>query len=99
MRSDLTPEMKRTTGNPAKPAQEMQGSVSILFIQDLKKSLWAVKSAGNAGLAGCFILNVRKDISLMSSSPQLGCTPPQILHFLHPRFFPFFYANLHPTRP
>ena len=87
MRLDLAPEMKRTTGNPAYPAQEMQGSAGILFIQDLKKSLLAVKSAGNAGLAGCFILNVRKGISLISSSQQLGSHPPQILHFLHPRFF------------
>jgi hypothetical protein len=69
------------------PAREMRGSISILLLQALKMSLLAVKTAGNAGLAGCFILNVRKGISLISSSQQLGCTPPPIPQIPHTRFF------------
>jgi hypothetical protein len=44
-------------------------------------------SAGNAGLAGCFILNVRKSIFLSVFSAQVGFTTPLFRHFRHPRFF------------
>jgi hypothetical protein len=65
----------------------MRGFISILFLEVLKKSLLRGKTAGNAGLEGCFILNVRKGISLISSSQQLGCPPPLFPHFPHLRFF------------
>lgn len=72
---------------PANPARGMRGSISILFLQVIKKSFLSGKTAGNAGLEGCFILNVRKVISLISSSQQLGCTPPLFPHFPQPLFF------------
>jgi hypothetical protein len=65
----------------------MRGFISILFLEVLKKSLLRGKTAGNAGLEGCFILNVRKGISLISSSQQLGCTPPLFPQIPHLHFF------------
>ncbi len=87
MRSDYPLESKGILQLPANPARGMRGFISIVFLEVLKKSLLAVKTAGNAGLEGCFILNVRKGISLISSSQQLGCTPPLFPHFPQARFF------------
>jgi hypothetical protein len=87
MLSEYPLEMKRTLHNQAKPAPETPERKGILFLEILKKGILKAISAGNAGLEGCFILNVRKGISLISSSQQLGCTPPLFRHFRHPRFF------------
>lgn len=84
---------------PANPARGLRGFQTILFLEMPKKSLLRGKTAGNAGLAGWFILNVR-NLFLSSVFPtELGCTPSLFPHFPHPRFFPFSYATLHPTRP
>lgn len=87
MRSDYPLESKGILQLPANPAREMRGFMTILFLEVPKKGFLRAISAGNAGLAGCFILNVRKGISLISSSQQLVCTPPLFPHFPHPRFF------------
>jgi hypothetical protein len=73
--------------------------MNILFLEVPKKGFLRAISAGNAGLAGWFILNARKSIFLSVFSTELGFTTPLFPHFPHPRFFPFSYANLHPTRP
>jgi hypothetical protein len=44
-------------------------------------------SAGNAGLAGCFILNVRNLFLILLFSTELGFTTPLFRHFRQPRFF------------
>lgn len=87
MRSDYPLKSKGIIQLPANPARGMRGYISILFLEVLKKSLLRGKTAGNAGLEGCFILNVRKGISLISSSQQLGCTPPLFPQIPHPLFF------------
>lgn len=87
MRSDYPLESKGILQLPANPAREMRGSISILFLEVIKNSLLSGKTAGNAGLEGCFILNVRKGISLISSSQQLGCTPPLFPQIPQPLFF------------
>ena len=87
MRSDYPLKSKGIIQLPANPARGMRGYISILFLEVLKKSLLRGKTAGNAGLEGCFILNVRKGISLISSSQQLVCTPPLFPKIPHPLFF------------
>ena len=87
MLSDYPLKSKGIIQLPANPARGMRGYISILFLEVLKKSLLRGKTAGNAGLEGCFILNVRKGISLISSSQQLGCTPPLFPQIPHPLFF------------
>jgi len=87
MRSDYPLESKGILQLPANPAREMRGSLSNLFLEVLKKSLLSGKTAGNAGLEGCFILNVRKGISIISSPKQLVCTPPHFPQIPHHLFF------------
>jgi hypothetical protein len=72
---------------PANPAREMRGFITIFFLEVPKKSLLRAKTAGNAGLEGWFILNVRKGIFLISSSKQLVCTPPHFPQIPQSRFF------------
>jgi len=72
---------------PAYPARGMRGFITILFLEVPKKSLSRAKTAGNAGLEGWFILNVRKGIILISSSKQLVCTPPHFPQIPQSRFF------------
>jgi hypothetical protein len=84
---------------PANPAPETPERKAILFFEILKKAFFGLQNAGNAGLAGWFILNVRKSFFLSVFPAQLGFTTPRIRHFRQPRFFPFSYAALHPTRP
>jgi hypothetical protein len=81
---------------PANPARGLRGFKSILFFEDIKKAIFGLQTAGNAGLAGWFLLNARKAFFLISVSPRLGCTPPLFPQIPHPRFS---YATLHPTRP
>jgi hypothetical protein len=87
MRSDYPLESKGILQLPANPAREMRGFISILFLEALKKGFLRAISAGNAGLAGCFILNAR-NLFLSSVFPtELGCTPPLFPQIPHPRFF------------
>jgi hypothetical protein len=87
MLSEYPLEMKRTLYNPANPAPETPERKGIFFLEIPKKRILEAISAGNAGLARCFILNVRKVISLISSSQQLGCTTPLFRQIRQPRFF------------
>lgn len=86
MRLDYLLKTRGILQFPANPAREMRGFISILFLELIKNSFLGGKIAGNAGLEGCFILNVRKSISLISSSPQLGCTPPLFPQIPQPLF-------------
>jgi hypothetical protein len=99
MPSDSLPEMKRISQNAANAARQMRQTYGFLFFEIPKKSILSLKTAANAALAALFILNVRKSIFLSAFSAQLGFTAPLLPHLPHPRFFPFSYANLHPTRP
>jgi hypothetical protein len=99
MLSEYPLEMKRTLQNPANPAPETPEKKGILSLEISKKGILRAISAGNAGLAGCFILNVRNLFLIPLFSTELGFTTPLFRHFRHTRFFPFSYANLHPTRP
>ena len=99
MRSDYPLESKGILQLPANPAREMRGFISILFLEVLKKSLLRGKTAGNAGLEGCFILNVRNLFLLTLFSTELGCTPPLFPQIPHPLFSPFSHVHIHPTRP
>jgi hypothetical protein len=83
----------------ANAARQMRQTWGVFFIETLKKCLLRLKTAANAALAALFLLNVRKPFSLSVLSAQLGFTPPLLPHLPHPRFFPFSYATLHPTRP
>ena len=87
MRSDYPLEMKRTLQNPANPAPETPETKRILFLEITKKGILKAISAGNAGLAGCFILNVRNLFLQPLFSAELGCTPPLFRHFRQARFF------------
>ena len=99
MRLDYPLESKGILQLPANPARGMRGFMTILFLEVPKKGFLRAISAGNAGLAGCFILNVRNLFLSSVFSTELGCTPPLFPQIPQPRFFPFSYANLHPTRP
>lgn len=99
MLSDYPLESKRCRQFPANPARGLRGFVGNLFLGMLKKAILRANTAGNAGLEGCFILNVRKGIFLTSLFQQLVCTPPLFPQIPHPRFSRFSYATLHPTRP
>jgi len=87
MLSEYPLEMKRTLHNPANPAPETPERKGILSFEVPKKGFLRAISAGNAGLAGCFILNVRKSIFLSVFSAQVGFTTPLFRHFRQPRFF------------
>ena len=87
MRSDYPLKSKGILQLPANPAREMRGFITIFFLEVPKKSLLRAKTAGNAGLEGWFILNVRKGISLISYSQQLVCTPPHFPQIPQSRFF------------
>lgn len=89
-------ESEGSANIPANPARGLRGLKSILFFEDIKKAIFGPPTAGNAGLAGWFLLNARKAFFLISASRQLGFTPPLFPQIPHPRFS---YATLHPTRP
>ena len=84
---DYPLKTKGTTTIPANTARDSRGSLSNLFNEMLKKGFLRAKTAGNAGLEGCFILNVRKGISIISSPKQLVCTPPHFPQIPHHLFF------------
>lgn len=96
MLSDYPLESKGTFQVPANPARGLRGFVGNLFLEMLKKTILRGIAAGNAGLEGCFILNVRKGISLTSLFQQLVCTPPLFPQIPQPYFY---HATLHPTKP
>jgi hypothetical protein len=84
--SESAPEIKGTMHYAANVARQMRQGVSFLFVETIKNSLLRLKTAANAALAARRILNVRKGNSLLSSSQQLGCTPPLLPHLPQPRF-------------
>lgn len=96
MRSDYPLESEGIIQLPANPARGMRGFMTNFFIKVTKKGFLRGKTAGNAGLAGCFILNVRNPFLVTLFSTELGCTPPLFPQIPHPRFL---YATLHPARP
>lgn len=87
MRSDYPLESKGILQLPANPARGMRGSMTNFFLEVAQKGFLRGKTAGNAGLEGCFILNVRNLFLLTLFSTELGCTPPLFPQIPHPLFF------------
>lgn len=89
-------EAKGTPSTPANPARGLRGFKVILFFEHLKNAVFGQSTAGNAGLAGTFLLNVRKGFFLISVSPRVFSNPPLFPQIPHPRFS---HVTLHPARP
>lgn len=89
-------EAKGTPQIPANPARGLRDFKAILFFERLKNAIFGQSTAGNAGLAGTFLLNVRKGFFFISVFPRVFSNPPLFPQIPHPRFS---YATLHPTRP
>lgn len=89
-------ETKGTPQIPANPARGLRDFKVILFFESLKNSFFGLSTAGNAGLAGTFLLNVRKGFFLISVSRRLGFNPPLFPQIPHPRFS---HVNLHTPTP
>lgn len=89
-------EAKGTPQIPANPARGLRDFKGILFFEYLKKAVFGQSTAGNAGLAGTFLLNVRKGFFLISVSPRVFSNPPLFPQIPHACFS---HVHLHTPTP